>query len=122
MLIEIDPDRSIVVILREQKRAEEAADQRMQEWQERIKTGGCFRRMADGLEIYGEVIGDGWKENWRRCRCYSFICPEGEAGFVHVSQMDELISRERFEAIRKKLGMAYKIAMSRVKEESLALV
>jgi len=122
MLIEIDSDRSIVAILREREEAERVADQRVQEWQRQMKTGDCFRRVADGLEIYGEVIGNGWGENWRRCRCYSFACPEGEAGFVHASQMDELISRECFESVKNKLHRAYKLALAKVKEESFALV
>jgi hypothetical protein len=111
---------SIEALLKAQELAEKAADQRMQEWQEQIKKGDCFRRITpDGLEIFGEVLGPGLSKNWRRCKCYSMSCPEGETGSVHVSQMDTLIDRKTFEPVKNKLGKAYRIAIRQLREERL---
>lgn len=114
---------SIVAILRAQELAEKAADLRIQEWQEQIKKGDCFKRMTpDGLEIFGEVLGPGLSKNWRRCRCYSLACPEGESGSVHVSQIDTIIDRKAFESVKDKLGKAYRIAIQRVGKEEFSFI
>lgn len=38
-------------------------------------------------------------QGWLWCRCYSVKAPEGEGGYVHVSQL-RAIPREAFEAAR----------------------
>jgi len=97
--IEVGP--SIVDVLMAHEEAEKAADAEVKEWQRNVKIGDCFRqRVSDCLDIYGEVIGNGLGVNWRSCRCYSFACPNGEAGSVHVSQMDEIISKKAFEEMK----------------------
>lgn len=111
---------SVVAILNGQGSAEKMADHRIQEWQEGIKGGDCFRRVTpDGLEIFGEVLrryrmSD--MSNWCECRCYSLVCPLGEVGDVHVSQMDELVARKHFESVRDKLKKAYRSAIRRPNE------
>jgi hypothetical protein len=123
-MLKVETCDSIEALLKAQKLAEKAADQRVQDWQAQVKEGDCFiQRTPDGLEIFGEVLGPGLGgENWRRCRCYSLVCPEGEVGSVHVSQMNDLINRERFESVRNKLTEAYKIVVSRLREERLFAV
>lgn len=114
---------SIVAVLRVQELAEKAADQRVQEWQEQIKEGNHFKRITpDGLEIFGEVLGPGLSRNWRRCRCYSMSCPEGETGSVHVSQMDILIDKRTFESVKNKLEKAYKLAIQRIRNQEFSFV
>jgi len=115
----IETCESIEELLRAYREAERAADARVQEWQRQIKTGDCFKQTTpDGLEIFGEVLGpDIGGKNWRSCRCYSFVCPEGEAGSVHISQMDTLIDRKTFEAIWSKLKKAYRLAIKRLEEQ-----
>lgn len=84
-----------------------AADARTQEWQKQIKVGDCFRQSTPyGFDIYGEVL-EGYEEehlqNYRFCYCFSVACPEGEKGDVHVSVISEVITREEFEEIKKKI-------------------
>jgi len=124
-MLRIEIDEPIVSILRAHREAEKAADARVQEWQGQVKTGDCFKQTTtDGLEIFGEVLR-GYnlpdRSNWRECRCFSFVCPEGEMGDVHVSQMDELIDRKTFESVRDKLGKAYRLAIERSKEKGFHL-
>lgn len=123
-MLKVETCDSIEALLKAQELAEKAADQRVQGWQAQVKEGDCFiQRTPDGLEIFGEVLGPGLGgKNWRRCRCYSLGCPEGEVGSVHVSQMNDLIDRERFKSVRDKLTEAYKIAVSRLREERLFAV
>jgi len=123
-MLKVETCDSIEALLKVQELAEKAADQRVQGWQAQVKEGDCFiQRTPDGLEIFGEVLGPGLGgKNWRKCRCYSLGCPEGEVGSVHVSQMNDLIDRERFKSVRDKLTEAYKIAVSRLREERLFAV
>lgn len=115
-MIRIGSCDAIAALLRAYKSAESEADRMAQGWQKQIKEGDCFRRVtSDGLEVFGEVLGRGLSESWRRCRCYSIACPEGEAGSVHVSQFDALISREAFESARDKLVKAHRGAVDLLK-------
>ena len=99
--MQIEIGTSIVDIVVAYEKAERYADAMVREWQRNVKIGDCFRqKVSDCLDIYGEVIGDGFGKNWRLCRCYSFACPDGEAGSVHVSQMDEIIPKEALEEMK----------------------
>ena len=115
--MQIELCESIEGLVRSERLAREAADNSAQEWQKQIKKGDCFRRLYYGLEIYGEVLGD-YGGNFRICHCYSFVCPEGEIGRVHVSTIDHLIDRQAFEKVRDKLGKAWRIAKMRLKNEA----
>jgi hypothetical protein len=122
-MLRVEFGESIVGILEAQERAEKTADKRVQEWQIHIKERDCFIQIAsDGLEIFGEVLGPGSSKNWRLCRCYSFACPEGEMGYVHVSQINTLINRKNFEMRRDNLGKAYKLAIKELKDKGFCFV
>jgi len=82
--------------------AMEAADGNTQEWQKYIKKGDCFWHDTEyGFKIYGEVLDNAYCEkhikNYRFCKCYSAICPEGETGDVHVCTVVGLLTRAEFE-------------------------
>lgn len=82
------------------------ADSRVETWQARIKAGDYFARWsALGFHVYGEILEeeeprDKGLEHYRLCRGYSMACPEGEMGDIHVSTIDELITREQFESAK----------------------
>jgi hypothetical protein len=86
----------------------DAADSAVQPWQEQIKAGDYFSRASGhGFNIYGEVLPDeGPRErhvrHYRFCQCYSIACPDGEMGDVHVSTIEQLLSREDFEKARER--------------------
>ena len=92
---------------RHEKRMEQA-DARVKPWQAEIKPGDYFvRNSPHGFNIYGEILEeeeprDKHLQYYRLCRGYSVACPEGEMGDIHVSQIEALISRETFEAMRKR--------------------
>ncbi len=119
--MQIETDVSILGIVILDKRMRETADSKTKGWQRRVKKGDCFlRRTADGLEIYGEVLEDYDMEdmkNFRRCRCCSLACPEGEIGNVHVSHFDSLIARGKLEKVKTKLQRGWKLAMSMLEAE-----
>jgi len=119
--MQVETGASILEIIESDRIMTEMADSRTQDWQKRIGKGDCFKRWTpDGLEIYGEVLGDyetKYLRNFRICRCYSMACPEGEIGQVHVSTVNTLIDRETFEAVRNKLGKAWRLALKKLKEE-----
>jgi len=82
--------------------AMQAADERVKQWQAKIKKGHCFWQETEyGFNIYGEVLKNAYREkhlrNYRFCRCYSEACPEGELGDVHVCVIGGLLTREEFE-------------------------
>lgn len=117
VMLGIETDVDILDIVRAEKKAIEAADRRIQDWQKRIKKGDFFKRItSDGLEIFGEVLED-YEGNFRTCRCYSIVCPEGERGSIHVSQIDQLVDRQTFEMVKNKLGTAWRLALKRLKAE-----
>ena len=98
---------SVEEMFEAERKAQEAANARTQEWQKQIKVGDCFRESTPyGFDIYGEVL-EGYEEehlqNYRFCYCFSVACPEGEKGDVHVSVISEVITREEFEDIKKKM-------------------
>jgi hypothetical protein len=116
MLIEIG-DFSLVDIVRAEKKSREKADGMVRNWQREIGKGDCFKMIADGLEIYGEVLRScdtGEFRNVRVCRCYSLACPEGETGSVHVATIDKLIDRKTFEKVTTKLRRAWKLALNQL--------
>jgi len=87
----------------------EAADSRVGNWQKDLKEGDCFIRYerSIGIVIYGvvETLEDEDKElynmphmkHFRPTRCYSCMCPEGEYGDIHVSNVNIIISKKIFE-------------------------
>jgi hypothetical protein len=82
--------------------AMQAADDNTQEWQKAIKKGDCFWHDTEyGFNIYGVVLKNAYREkhmiNYRFCKCYSEVCPEGEIGDVHTSVIGGLLTREEFE-------------------------
>jgi hypothetical protein len=114
--MQIEFCESIEGLVRSEGIAIKAANDRSLEWQRRMQKGDCFRRMYDGLEIYGEVLGD-YGKGIKVCRCYSLLCPEGETGCVHVSQMSELIDNAIFSKVKTKLTRAWKMAKNVVGSE-----
>ncbi len=98
---------SVEEIFEAERKAREAADARVQDWQAKIKVGDYFRQETDyGFEIYGEVLEECEAEHlkyYRFCYCFSVACPLGEKGDVHVCQITEVISREDYEAIKATL-------------------
>jgi len=114
MFIEIG--ESIMDMVIAERRSREKADSKVRDWQREIGKGDCFKRIADGLEIYGEVLedyGSGEFRNFRECRCYSLSCPEGETGSVHVATIDRLVDRKTFDKVKSKLHRAWRIARMR---------
>lgn len=97
-------------------RQREAADQRVEPWQNEMKAGDHFVRIvvASGrlLVIYGvieelkyeedqELHDEPHMKHFRFCRCYSVACPEGELGDVHVSVMQKKLSPTQFKAAQE---------------------
>ena len=116
--MQIEFCESIEGLVRSEGKAIKTANDRALEWQRRIQKGDCFKRTYDGLEIYGEVLGD-YGEGIKVCRCYSLLCPEGETGFVHVSQMSEAIHRDTHAKVKAKLARAWKMAKMRAEIGSI---
>jgi hypothetical protein len=82
-------------------RAMQAADDKVQEWQAKIKKRDCFWQETEyGFNIYGEVREDAYNEEhliyYRFCKCYSSACPEGEMGDIHLSVISGILTREEF--------------------------
>ncbi len=98
---------SVEEMFEAETKAREAADARVKDWQAKIKVGDCFRQETDyAFDIYGEVLEEHNSEqlkHYRLCYCFSIACPEGEKGDVHMSQITEVISREKYEATKRKL-------------------
>jgi len=111
-MLAIETVESIEGLVIAERRAVESADARVKEWQRQITVGDCFWILeSDGLEIFGEVIGDyntlPHRRNFRECRCYSAACPEGEVGDTHhVATMTARMHRADFEMIKRLFGMA----------------
>ena len=104
------------------KKAMDAADKRVKPWQEKMTTPGTyFYQEYEEFIIWGEILNKEeflspdeeeaeWEKqeranpalrNYRFCRCFSPLCPEGELGDVHVSEMSGLITKKTFEKARK---------------------
>jgi hypothetical protein len=119
-IMTIEIGESIMDMVIAERRSREKADSNVHSWQREIGKGDCFKRIADGMEIYGEVLedyGSGEFRNFRECRCYSLSCPEGEIGSVHVATIDRLIDRKTFDKVKTKLHRAWKIAKMRAVNE-----
>jgi len=89
-------------MLEDLSRAMQEADKRVKPWQAQIKKGDYFWQDTEyGFQIYGEVLKNAYREkhlrNYRFCKCYSEVCPEGEMGDVHVCVIGGLLTREEFE-------------------------
>jgi len=91
--------------------AMQAADEKVKPWQAQIKKGDCFWYDTEyGFKIYGEVLKNAFcssvtrrnenrekhLRNYRFCKCYSEVCPEGETGDVHTSVVGGLLTRAEF--------------------------
>lgn len=98
---------SVEEMFEAERKAQEAANARTKDWQKQIKVGDCFRQSTPyGFDIYGEVLEGYTREdlqNYRFCYCFSVACPEGEKGDVHVSVISEVITREKFEEVKKEM-------------------
>ena len=88
------------------EKAVEEADARVQDWQRSIRVGDYFVRSTPyGFPIYCEVLGEYEEEhlkNFRFCRCYSIVCPDGELGDVHISTAERKITKEEFEEAKRR--------------------
>jgi hypothetical protein len=106
-MVHIEFFESVEEMFEAERKAQDAANARVKEWQKQIKPGDCFRQeTAYGFDIYGEVLESYTRaemRHYRFCYCFSEACPEGERGDVHVSVITEVISRKDFEAIKAKL-------------------
>lgn len=84
------------------------ADRDVKPWQEKVKAGDYFARWSElGFHVYGEILQEDEPrekglEHYRLCRGYSMACPQGEIGDIHVSAIDELISKEQFESAKER--------------------
>ena len=89
-----------------------AADARVEQWQTELADGDCFMRIVDAwgetVTIYCEIVpleyeedrllhADPHMKNYRFCRCFSRMCPDGELGDVHISTISAKLSRKAFE-------------------------
>ena len=89
-------------------KAMQTADDNTQDWQKAIKKGDCFWQDTEyGFKVYGIVLENAYREehlrNYRFCKCYSEVCPDGEIGDVHTSVIGGLLTRAEFEEIIKAL-------------------
>lgn len=87
------------------EKAQVIADANVQGWQKTLDPGSYFIREALGIQIFCEVLP--WPEdeedepgNYRFCKCYSEMCPEGELGDVHISTAVRRITGEEFRAAK----------------------
>ena len=119
-------------LMEEERRARKIADSRVQDWQKNARAGEvlvsrpysdlvCFHEILDNEKIvkdylfkYGDDYEhegqyildtycfnpDGW--NYRFCRNYSAIVPDGEFGDFHISQAIGKLSAEEFKEIKDK--------------------
>lgn len=90
-----------------------AADGRVEDWQAALKEDDCFIRYEPSINavIYGVVeaiykedeklYAEPHMKHFRPTRCFSFMCPEGEYGDVHVSSVSVIISKEVFEKAKQ---------------------
>ena len=91
-----------------ERKAQEEAARRTQDWQKRIRKGDYFvSNSGYDFPIFGEVLDDYRDKDpaiqyYRFCDCYSIACPEGEKGDIHISTIQFLISQDVFEFYRKK--------------------
>jgi hypothetical protein len=91
-----------------ERRAQKEAARRTADWQKQIVKNDLFVSISPyGFPIFGEVLDDYRNESpemqyYRFCDCYSIACPEGEKGDVHICTIDALITRNVFDAVRKK--------------------
>jgi hypothetical protein len=90
-----------------EKEAREAADAGTLDWQKELKPGDCFISPTPyGFCIYGVILKSYKQEhlrNYRYCNCYSVACPSGERGDVHLSTIGVVLSREKFEEVKRRL-------------------
>ena len=93
-------------------KANKIADSNTDDFQKEIKPGNFFARNYEGIVIYGEVVESPYEEdqelykqphmlNYRLTNCFSVLCPEGELGDTHVSEMHMVLTKEQFEQARK---------------------
>lgn len=93
----------------------QAADDRVELWQEKIQVGDFFVRLANcmgtPIMVFGEVVESQYEEDresyarphmkhFRLTKSFSVLCSEGEFGDVHVSTIDSVITKGMFEAAR----------------------
>jgi hypothetical protein len=121
-MVEITFYDSFEDMMEAEQRAREAADARVRPAQAGMKPGQYFINFRYGLElpIFGEILditrlGVDQEEQdyidesyaqphmkfYRPSKCYSVVCPEGEIGDVHLSEIDAIIDQELFAFYRE---------------------
>ncbi len=83
------------------------ADEQVQPWQAAVTAGDYVARPGPGFLVYSEILEDPESrekrlEHYRFTRSYSVACPQGELGDIHVSTIEHVLSKERFERAREK--------------------
>lgn len=105
--------------------AQDEAAKLVQPWQREIAVGDKFVKVSRGFAIFGEVLdpsevlrqidadedeiafetelrAEPHMQNFRFCRLYSPIYPEGQMGDVHIATVSAIISEDIFETFRKR--------------------
>ena len=105
-MIYIQEFSSFEEMMEEIERAMKEADRRVKPWQRKIKVGDYFEKETPyGFKVYCEVLDEYHEphlKNFRFCRCYSIVCPNGELGDVHVSTVKRRITKEEFEEMKRR--------------------
>jgi len=94
------------------QRGKEAANARVQPWQEKMQVGDCYILVWGDLTIYGEIIESPYKEDQkllarpenrylRFVRAFSKVCPDGEISTEHVANFALRISKDDVEWARE---------------------
>lgn len=86
------------------------ADNKVQYWQTKLAPGDFFVQTTEyGFLIFGQVLESDDEfyrteqgKNYRFCRCYSVVVPDGEMGDVHVSAISLAVSEEVFLRFKEK--------------------
>jgi hypothetical protein len=89
---------------------QQRADAQVEPWQSEMKDGDHFVHIVDmdgPVAIYGVIEDSKYEEdlelynephmkNYRMCRCWSILCPEGELGSIHVATIQKKLSPSQF--------------------------
>lgn len=130
-MVEIQIFNSFREMMEAEQKAREAADARVRPWQLRARSGDILVSLPyDDLPVFHELLdnekmvkeylwkyGDSFEKegiytldiynephmkNYRFCRNYSKLVPQGELGDIHLSVTIGKISRECFNDLREK--------------------
>jgi len=119
-------------LFRSENEARQIADSKVAPEQVALKPGDFCVRVAHGITIYSEILDaanlllngrqvndldedeleeyqdvlDSYKEealkHYRFTRSYSYLCPQGELGDIHISTVHRIITKEEFLAAQCK--------------------